>query len=310
MKIESWIFAGLTATGLMAVNPLIAAPTLNTAGPQAQAVITALPAHGGQAPSLEPSDVTVIEGNTEAPVIGLERLTGSLAGMQLLVLLDDSSKSSSLGVHLAELKKFIAGLPPATEVAIGYMRNGTIPPSTSFTVDHEKAAGELRPPLGLPGINGSPYLALSEIVTHWPSKAAAGRKAILMLTDGVDPYYGSAIEDDPYVDGAIRDAQREGVQVYAIYLRGAGLYGRSDWVTNVAQSRLMQLTEATGGHAYFQDFGNPVTIAPFVEDLETRLANQYRVTVAALHQKGFQPVKFRSEFGGVKIHGPAQIYVP
>ena len=229
--------------------------------------------------------------------------------MQLFVFLDDSTGSSSLGTHLPELKAFIGALPPETQVAVGYMRNGTAALAQSFTTDHQKAASALRLPEAIPGENGSPYFALSDLVKHWPSKQSNGRRTVLMLTDGVDRYYGTSVEDDPYVDVAGHDALKEGVAVYSVYLRGAGLYGRSDWVTNIAQSRLEKVSEETGGSAYFLGFGDPVTISPFLDDFHDRLKNQYRVTVEASNRKGIQPLKVRTELPGLKIEGPTHIYV-
>jgi hypothetical protein len=252
--------------------------------------------------------VTVVEGNTPAPVMRMERLAGDLADMQLFVCLDDSTRTSSLGTQIPELKRFVESLPASTQVAVGYIRNGVFPGAQGFTADHQNAAGAIRPPMALPGGNGSPYFGLSELVKHWPSKKATGRRAVLMLTDGVDPYYGAAMLDDPYVDTTVWDAAKEGVTVYAIYLRGAGSGG--DWATNIAQSRLMQVTEETGGYAYFQDFTDQVTISPFLQDLQHRLENQYRVTIEALNGKGVQPMKLRSALPGLKIQGPARIYIP
>ena len=135
-------------------------------------------------------------------------------------------------------------------------------------------------------------------VTHWPSKEAAGRRAVLVLTDGVDRYYDAQIVEDPYVDTAIRDALMNHIPVYSIYLRGAGFYGRGGWVTTIAQSRLIQVSQETGGYAYFEDFNDPVTIAPFLSDLQDRLDHQYQLTFKALSGHGMQPVKLRTECPG------------
>jgi hypothetical protein len=310
MKIEHRIATGVIAVAFMAAGPGMSASTPNTAGVPTQMVITLLPTAGGGRASLQAGDLSVLQGNTPAPVVGLQRLTGGLADMQLFVLLDDSTRSSSLGTQLPELKTFLESLPATTEVAVGYMRNGTFALAQAFTADREKAAGSLRLPEALPGGNGSPYFALSDLAKHWPSKQPTGRKAVLMLTDGVDRYYGTAVMDDPYVDAAIRDTLKQGLMVYSIYLRGAGLYGRSDWVTNIAQSRLIDVSEETGGYAYYLGLSDPVTISPFLKDFQNRLANQYQVTIAALNKKGVQPVKLRTELPGVKIEGPTHIYVP
>jgi hypothetical protein len=310
MKIELSVVAGMIAVALMSVSPGISASNPDTPRVAAQMVITVLSGKGGTRPkSLEASELTVLQRNTPAPVVRLQQLTGDLADMQLFVFLDDSTRSSSLGIQLPELKTFLKSLPATTQVAVGYMRNGTFALAQSFTTDHPKAADALRLPAAIPGENGSPYFALSDLGKHWPSKQSTGRRVVLMLTDGVDRYYGLANTDDPYVDAAIHDVLKEGVMVYSIYLRGAGFAGRSAWATNFAQSRLSEVSEETGGHAYFQGLTDPVSISPFLKDFQDRLDNQYQLTFEALHEKGVQPVKLQTELPGLKIQSPTHIYV-
>jgi hypothetical protein len=299
---------GMIAVALLAVSPGITASIRDAKG-ASQMVITVRPVSGSRPESLEARDLTVLQGNTRASVVHLQRLAGDLADMELFVLLDDSTRSSSLGVQLPELKTFLQSLPSTTQVAIGYMRNGTFAPAQAFTSDHQKAAKNLRLPTAIPGENGSPYFVLSDLAKHWPSKQPTGRRAVLMLTDGVDRYYGSATMDDPYVDAAVRDALKEGVMVYSIYLRGAGLYGRGSWGTNLAQSRLMEVSQKTGGHEYFEGLTDPVSISPFLSDLQDRLENQYLLTIEGLNDKGVQPVKVRTELPGLKIESPTHVYV-
>lgn len=315
MKIGQGLVTGMVAAIFVTVNPgvsaVVSAPLPNTTDVPIQFVITVRSAlKGSSPPSLVGGDLAVQQGNTPAAVIGLQRLAGSLADMQLFILLDDSTRSSSLGPQLPELKTFLASLPATTQVAVGYMQNGTFALAQAFTADHQKAAGALRLPLALPGENGSPYFALSDLAKHWPSRQSTDRRAVLMLTDGVDRYYGTLVPDDPYVNAAIHDTLKKGVMVYSIYLRGAGLYGRGDRETTVAQSRLIDVSEETGGYAYFMGFSDPVTISPFLNDFKDRLANQYQVTIAALSKKGVQSVKLRTEMPGVKVQGPTHIYVP
>ncbi len=310
MKFEQNVVTAMVGLALVTVTPAISASIPNTPAAQAQMVITVLPARAGNPPAtLEPADLMVKQGKLPLPVTRLQRLTGDLADMQLFILLDDSTRSSSLGIQLPRLKTFVESLPATTQVAIGYMRNGTFGPVQAFTADHQKAANALRLPLAVPGDNGSPYFALSDLAKHWPSKESTNRRAVLMLTDGVDRYYGSEITDDPYVDEAVRDTLRDGVMVYSIYLRGAGLYGQGDWTTNVAQSRLLQVSQQTGGYAYFQDFTDPVSISPFLTDFEARLDNQYEVTMQMFSGKGVQSVKVQTEVPGLKIEAPSRIYL-
>jgi len=307
--LEPGVVIGMIAVALVAASPGISASSTNPTGVPAEMVITVLPARGGGQPaSLEAKDLTVLRGKTPAPVVRFERLTGDLADMQLFVLLDDSTRSSSLGVQLPELKKFLESLPATTQVAVGYMRNGTFGLAQAFTADHQKAASALRLPVATPGGNGSPYFALSDLAKHWPSEESTDRRAVLMLTYGVDRYYDTSSVEDPYVDAAIHDALKDGMLVYSIYLRGAG-DGRSERATNFAQSRLNEVSQETGGQAYFQNFSDPVTISPFLSDFQDRLANQYLATIEVFNQKGVQPVKARTELPGLKIQGPTRIYV-
>lgn len=308
MRIGTWASAAMLAAAV--ANLATAAPP-NTTGIPTQMVVTVRPATDGARPAtLEGGELTVLEGKMPVPVTHLQRMAGDLANMQLFVLLDDSTRSSSLGIHIPELQSFLRALPASTQVAVGYMRNGTFALAQPFTTDHQKAAKSVRLPLGMPGENGSPYFALSDLTRRWPSKEPTGRRAVLMLTDGVDRYWTGSIMDDPYVDEAIHNALKKGVMVYSIYLRGAGLYGRGAWSTNFAQSRLIEVSEQTGGQAYFEAFSDPVAIAPFLKDLQERLDNQYQVSVQARNEKGVQPVKVRTELPGVKVVGPTRIYVP
>ena len=304
MKIGQCVCAGILSAFL------ISAASPDAGRTPVEMIVTVRPSPKGGTPTLEPGDLTVLANNSPAAVTRLRRLAGDGAAMQLFILLDDSTRSASLSLHFSELRPFLNSLPATTEVAVGYMQNGTFREAQAFTADHQKAAAALRLPEAVPGANGSPYFALSDLVNHWPSKEATGRRAVLMLTDGVDRYYGPAIEDDPYVDAACQDALKHGVMVYSIYLRGAGRYGRGSWSTNIAQSRLIQTGEETGGNAYFEDLADPVTIAPFLTDLEQRFDNQYEVTIDAPNHRGVAPVKLRTETPGLKISGPSYVYVP
>ena len=98
----------LITVALMAAGPGISSSLPNATNVPTQMVVTVLPAKGGAQPaSLDAKDLTVQQGKKAVPVLRLQRLAGNLADMQLFVLLDDSTRSFSLGNHLAELKAFI-----------------------------------------------------------------------------------------------------------------------------------------------------------------------------------------------------------
>ena len=262
MKIETYVLTAMLA--LAAATPGTSASLPDTTGVAPHMVVTVLKGAGGSRPdNLGQGEITVVQGKTPMPVVGLQKMAGDLADMQLFVFLDDSTRSSSLGVHFGELKSFFTSLPATTQVAIGYMRNGSFALSHGFTADHQKVVDALRLPMAVPGGNSSPYFALTDLVKHWPSKEATGRRAVLMLTDGVDRYWGTSVMDDPYMDEAIHNALKQNVMVYSIYLRGAGGYGRGGWVTVFGQSLLTEVSEETGGYAYSKTSRTPWTSRRF-----------------------------------------------
>jgi hypothetical protein len=274
----------------------------------ASAIVTVEPRSHQHATALVPGDLLVYTGKTSAHVTSVEPLNEN-ARTELFIYLDESSRQGALSPHIKELKTFINSLPSNVRVAVGYMRNGGFSLNQAFTSDHDLAAKAVRIPEAVPGINGSPYFALSYLVKHWPSNEQVDRRAVLMLTDGVDRYYADNSSQDPYVDAAVKDAQHYGIVVSSIYLKGAGLYGEGGFSQVMSQSRLMDVAKGTGGEAYFEGLETPVSLTPYLNQFAQRLNRQYRVAFVARPVSGLQPVTFRSEIAGVKVAGPTAVLV-
>jgi len=201
------------------------------------------------------------------------------ASAQVALLIDDGLRMS-VGRELGNLRDFVRTLPSGVEVLIGYMQHGTVIVAQPFTTDHTLAASTLRLPQGIAGVSASPYMCLSDFVTHWPTESTSGARSkarfVLLLSNGVDPYNGSTSvmnQGSPYVDNAIADVQRAGVSVYSIYFADAGIYGSS--ANFSGQDYLNHLTQATGGNNYWQGQGNPVSTAPFLSKFQSALAETY-----------------------------------
>jgi hypothetical protein len=116
---------------------------------------------------------------------------------------------------------------------------------------------------------------------------------------------------DPYVQAAITDSVRAGMVVYAIYWQSEGRFSRSYYGTNSGQNLLLQLTEATGGTSFWNQQGNPVSFAPFLDDLNRHLQNQYELQfVSRLKGKAeVQDMKLKLDAPGVKVDAPQQVMV-
>jgi len=176
----------------------------------------------------------------------------------------------------------------------------------------------LRLPSGPAGSSGSPYFCLSSLVKNWPSGNTPGdtsvRREVLMITDGVDLYNGRGYDpSDPYVDAAITDAQRAGVLVHSIFYKNVGRIDNGEFTQTGGQSYLLQVAAGTGGRAYWQGIGNPVSLVPFLADLQTRLANQYELGILAAkpgNKTALQPLKVKTTAPGAKIDAPSSIVVP
>ncbi|HLZ40891.1 MAG TPA: hypothetical protein VKQ11_08015 [Candidatus Sulfotelmatobacter sp.] len=281
-----------------------------TGGVPQHLIVTAEPKHGKEIPAINRQDVTVYEGKDKDEITDWVPAQGDHAALELFILLDDSS-SNSLGRQIDDIKQFIQAQPPSTKIGVAYMQNGIARVQQELTSDHAQAAKALRLPMGIAGVNATPYFALSDLVKRWPADSA--RHEVLMVTDGIDRYYGTGDLADPYVQSAIDDAARAGVIVSAIYNPGAGHFGHDYWQTYWGQIYLSQLTDQTGGEGYYLGMtGSPVAFAPYLNDLAQRLQHQYLLSFLAKPEKkaGFQNVRVATEVTGVDLVAPRRIYVP
>jgi hypothetical protein len=250
-----------------------------TAGVPVHVVVTVEAHKGKEPPVINREDVIVHEGRDRDPVVDWVPAQGEHAALELMILLDDGS-NTTLGTQLDDLRNFISSQPDTTTVGVAYMRDGVAQVVQNLTSGHSLAAKTLRLPQGIRGVNASPYLSLTDLVKRWPTTPA--RRAVIVVTDGVDHLYGTGDLQDPYLDEAIDNALRAGITVSAIYTRGVGHFGHSYWQTYWGQIYLSQLAEETGGEVYYIGFtGPPVSFTPFLEDAEKRLTHQYLLTFLA-----------------------------
>jgi hypothetical protein len=272
-------------------------------------VVTVEALHGSEVPEVSQRDVMVFEGHKRDQVTEWLPAQGDNAALELFILIDDSS-NMSLGTQLDDLRKFIDSQPASTKIGVAYMQNGTAQIRQNLTGDHELAAKALRLPTGVPGINGSPYFSLSDLIKHWPESQA--RREVLMISSGIDRYYGETNLQDPYLSAAIADAQRANLVVYAIYTPGAGHFGHDYWQSYWGQMYLLDLADATGGEGYYIGFqGPPVSFAPYLKQMDGSLSHQYLLTFIPQPQKksGLQSVKLNTELSSAELVGPHRVYV-
>jgi hypothetical protein len=272
-------------------------------------VVTAETQRGDEEPPLVArEDLTVYQGRDRDEVTKLIPLRDEHAALELFVLLDDATQTS-VGAQLEDLRRFIADQLPTTLIGVAYMRDGTVDITQNLTNDHVQSAKAVRLPLGYVSAISSPYLSLVDLIKRWPETDV--RHEVLMISDGIDRF-GGTNPVNPYVDSAIEQAQRAGVLVDAIYVTGVGQYGRSFWHLSWGQNYFSELTDETGGDAYFQGYSTPVSLSPFLNQLNKRLNNQYRLEFLAKAQKkaGLQPVKVKTEDHKIEMVAATKVWVP
>ena len=275
----------------------------------AHLVVTVEPRKGSEVPVITRDDVMVYEGKERDTVTEWVPAQGDHAALELFLLLDDAS-SANLGSQLDDLRKFINAQPDSTKIGVAYMQNGIARVEQNLTSDHALAAKALRLPLGVGDANASPYFSLSDLIKRWPATSA--RRSVLMVSDGIDRYYGVGDLLDPYLDEAIDDALRAGVQVSAIYNPDAGHYGHSYWWNYWGQIYLSHLADETGGEGYYIGFNGPaVAFAPYLEQMEKRLSHQYLLTFLAKPPKkaGWQRVRLMTEVPNADLVSARKVWV-
>jgi hypothetical protein len=280
---------------LLAAGGLAAETSASANQAPAQMVVTVLAQHGTNPPTLGREDVMVLEGKVRDKVVDWVPAQGNQAGLQFFVLIDDAA-NISLGSQLDDIRQFILAQPASAQVGVAYMQNGIARIEQNLTTDHAQAAKALRLPLGIRGVNASPYFSLSDLVKRWP--ASGSRREILLVSDGIDLYYGSDDMLDPYLAQTIEDLQKANIVVYAIYTPGVGHYARSYWSTYWGQLYMARVAEETGGESYYIGmFGAPVSYVPYLDDITHQLGHQYLLSFLPKPQKktGLQPVRLMTE---------------
>ena len=298
--------AGILLSALACALPVVAQQGDTVT---AQTVVTVVP-KSGEAPNLPQQSLKVWADGKESEITQWQPLRGDRAGLEFVVLIDGSARSS-IGLQLNDLSKFIQSMPPTTLVGVAYMENGRAAFAQNLTADHALAAKALRLTSGPPGSSASPYFCLSDLAKRWPSEDPKNRREVLMVTDGVDRYNPRYDPDDPYMQASITDSQKAGLIVYSIFFRDTGHFDNSYYETNAGQNLLSQVAQATGGNLYWQGLSNPVSFQPYLEDLSKRLENQYELgfTARAKSKQELVELKVKTDVSHVSIDAPQRVPV-
>jgi hypothetical protein len=301
------IFAAVLAS----LFPTHAQDQASSSNVQVTTVVTALGPKYSAPPALGKQDINVTEGKQKREVTNWVPAQGDKAALQLAIVIDDAD-SQDLATQLGDLKNFISSQPAGTAIGVFYASNGTVQPASQFSTDHEAVAKSVRIPLGYTGAYSSIYLSVMSLMKGWPVTGGA-RREILLIADGIDRFRGD-YPISPDVDSTIINAQRAGIMIHTLFASGVGRATRNSFRLNLGQSNLAKIADATGGEAFFQGFFTPVSYAPFLQQLDMVLKNQYWLSWATERVKKpkgeLRGFKVRTEQRGVDISAADKVFVP
>ena len=297
---------------MVVAGPLVVAPAVAQNQGQGQAIVTVLPKHEAEAaPNVTQQDLQSVKVNgKQVRVTGWESLKGNRNNVELVLLIDNSARSS-LGRQMQDIEQFVRSLPPNVKAGIAYMENGRAVFAGPLSADHEQVLRSLHLPGGGTGTDSSPYFCLSDLARSWPTQDRDSRHEVVMVTDGVDNYQRRFDPDDPYVQAAITDSVRAGLVVYSIYWKDQGRADNSAYQNDAGQNLLAEVTQSTGGKSFWQGTGNPVSFQPYFDELTRRLDNQYELGFRApLNGKPeVEAFKLKLTAPGAEVDAPQQVVV-
>jgi hypothetical protein len=276
----------------------------------ARMTVTANVEKGKRTPQINSEDVTVKQGKQRLQVTEWVPAQGDRAGLELFFLIDDAS-ISNLGLQLEYIRAFIKAQPATTLVGVGYARNGTVEVRQDFIADGAKAASALRLPLSSVGAYGSPYLSLASLMKRWAE--TSNRREVVLVTDGLDRAHRerNALLN-PDVDYAANVAQRTGTIVHTIFYPGVGQWQVHYLEAVSGLNALAKLSEITGGETFSLGRHAPVSFAPYLDNLQRILDNQYLLTFSAKPGKKakLHYVDVSTEIAGADFATSNAVWVP
>jgi hypothetical protein len=263
-----------------------------------------------QSKSGAPLDPAMLKLQVDKQVVPITSVR-AVPATQIAILIDDGLRFT-FSNQLNDFADFINALPPGTKVLVGYMRNGVVDGMRTFSANHQAVAAQLRIPISVAGVDGSPYFTLSEFVKHWPSNEP-GARFVLLITNGIDPYNGRPSvmnQDSPYVQTAQEDAEREGVAVYSIYYPQS--FPRGARGSFSGQSYLAQVGEATGASSFNIGTITPPSLTPYLNEFDKAVASTYMISFdlnsARVKRDTLIHIKVSSSQPGVKVRAPENVH--
>jgi hypothetical protein len=226
--------------------------------------------------------------------------------LELFLLIDDAA-NYDFGSKLEELRQFVNSQPAPVPIGLAYIHDGALRIAEYPTTDHVRVAHALRAPSG--SAAGNPYCALSDLIGQWQKRSL--RREIILVSTGIDD---SSTEGAVCVNAetTIHDAERAGVQIYALYNPVANYRSEKSLKVNSGVTQLGHVCYETGGEAYFRGNDPMESIGPYLADIAEHLAHQYAVKfrLSRPKQGSFQSIYAHAGSFDTELMVPESVWVP
>lgn len=277
--------------------------------------VTATAKGNNAPPMLAQNEVVVRQQDQVRQIVSWTPVQQAQTGLEVVVMVDDAL-STRTASQLDDLRNFVTSLPPNARVAVVYAQNGGAHFRQQFTTDHQLAAQAFRIPSAIPGSAEGIYDSISDLLKHW-TPAPQSRHVLVIVSSGIDLSEGYADTNpalNTLLDHSVVVAQKAGIVVYTIYAPDPGRSLRGTWVNLNGQGSLGELSSATGGEEFDNEFGNPVSFQPYLQSIQQQLGQQYLLTFMAQPNSsgkaGISTLRVTSEQSGVQLHAPSKVFVP
>lgn len=251
----------------------------------------------------------VREKGDEQEILSIRSVTDVPLALAVLIQED---LVSNFNLQIRDLTRFIQTLPRGSRVMVAYMRGGNLQIRQRFTDDLQLASQAFR----IVSSNSAtaprnPYDSLVDALDRFDA-LPAGRRAVLMVSDGLDAsqgFSGSSPGQSVDLERAILRAQRRSVAVFSFYTPASLTEGGNTSLVLNGQGSLQRLSDETGGRAFFQGSIAPVSFQPFIDDVKILLNRQFLLSYLSTHmKKGYYKVEVVSTNPEVKIEHPKGYY--
>ena len=254
---------------------------------------------------IEAGFIGVKENGQDSTILSIRTVASTPIHIAILIQED---LVGGFNLQLKEISNFIRTLPADSRVMVAYMRSGSLDVRQRFTTDLDKAAASLRIVSGSDSFAPrSPYGSVDELLNKFES-LPTGRRAIMLFSDGVDPYdrLDSLFQSQsPDLERAILKAQRSGVAVYSFYNEATFTKNGNSRFVNAGQGSLNKLSQETGGKAFFSGSFAPVSYDPFFKELSGMISRQFALTYLSKNmKKGYYRVDVTSTNPDVRVEHP------